>query len=189
MPHVVSPYRLDPNRSALLLVDLQEKLCPAIMNIEQVIERSRLLTEASDLLSVPRAATVQYPQGLGELVEPIREKYAEAEEKLDFSAAVCRGSIDRWGEGGRDQILIVGIETHICILQTALDLAAEGKQPHIVVDAVSARNLLDHQTGLERMAACGIRLLSLESVLFEWLGNSRHESFRTISGWVKNLNR
>ena len=189
MPHVISPHRLDPSRSALLLVDLQEKLCPAIRNIEQVIERSRVLTEASDLLNVPRAATVQYPQGLGALVEPIHGKYAEVDEKLDFSAAVCRETIDRWSGEGRDQILIVGIETHICILQTALDLAAEGKQPHVIVDAVSARNLLDHQTGLERMAACGVGLVSLESVLFEWLGNSRHESFRDISGMVKNLSR
>ena len=115
--------------------------------------------------------------------------YPEPFEKLDFSAAACREPIENWQSQNRDQILLVGIETHICILQTALDLAAEGKQPHVILDLVASRNKTDHRAGIERMRGCGIKILTLESVLFEWLGSSRHKNFKCISSMVKNLNQ
>ena len=188
MPHTVSPLRLESHRSGLLLVDLQEKLCPAIEGIESVLERAIVLTQACDELQIPRIATVQYPDGLGNLVEPFGSHYPSPHEKLDFSAAVCRTAIDPWSETDRDQVVLVGIETHICILQTALDLQAEGKQVYVVLDAVASRNAQDHIQGLERMRSCGIHIVSLESVLFEWLGSSRHASFRLISQMIKGLN-
>ena len=189
MAHVISPDRLNPQRSAVMLVDLQEKLCPAIDVAPSVIQKALVLTDACDEMDIPRAATVQYRRGLGELVQPLNERYPEPFEKLDFSAAACREPIENWQAHHRDQILLVGIETHICILQTALDLAAEGKQPHVILDLVASRNKTDHRAGIERMRGCGIKILTLESVLFEWLGSSRHESFQCISSMVKNLDQ
>ncbi len=189
MPHVISAMRLDPVRSAVLLVDLQAKLCPAIPEIEEVIKRSQVLTEACDELGIPRAGTVQYPEGLGDLVTPLQSLYQATHAKLDFSAAVCREPIEQWEQQNRDQILLIGIETHICILQTALDLLAEGKQPFVVIDAVASRSKRDHEAGIARMRQIGIQVISLESVLFEWLGSSRHPSFKVISRLVKSMNQ
>ena len=188
MAHTVSADRLDPNRSAVLLIDLQEKLCPAIPAIDEVINRCLVLTKACDELNIPRNATVQYPEGLGDLIEGVKTYYPQPHSKLDFSAAVCRDPIDRWAEESRDQILLIGIETHICITQTALDLEAEGKQPIVVLDAVASRNQDDHVAAICRMQHAGIKIVSLESVLFEWLGSSTHPSFRMISQMVKAMN-
>lgn len=189
MAHVIAPHRLDPDRSAVFLVDLQEKLCPAIPEIDEVINRSIVLTKACDELGIPRSATVQYPEGLGDLTEQLNDHYPKPHAKLDFSAAVCREPIEQWAAQGRDQILLIGIETHICITQTALDLCAEGKNPIVVIDLVASRNKQDHLAGIERLRNLGIQIVSLESVLFEWLGSSRHPRFRVISGLVKAMNR
>ncbi|MDB4678745.1 isochorismatase family protein [Rhodopirellula sp.] len=188
MPQIISPFRLDTQRSAVLLVDLQDRLCDSIPDIKNVIDRAKILTTACDQLEVVRAATVQYPEGLGPLVPTLLSDYPDAEAKRDFSAAACRIALDTWHQEGRDQIILVGIETHICIMQTAMDLLAEGFKIHVVVDAVTSRNKIDHETALLRLRELGVTLISLESVLFEWLGSSRHTSFKAISQLVKEMN-
>lgn len=187
MPHVRSPLRLCASRSAVLVIDLQEKLLPAIAQGNQVVRRTEVLLQAAEILEVPFAATVQYPKGLGGLVAPLAAKFPAAEEKLDFSSAVCRQSLDQWVASGRDQIVLVGIETHICVQQTALDLLAEGLRPTIPVDIVAARNELDHGTGLQRMQSVGATLTTLESLLFEWLSTADRPEFKAISKLIKEM--
>ncbi len=186
MPHVRSPNRLDSGRSALLVIDFQEKLCPFIL-AQDVIERQMLrLIESAKLLAVPTAGTVQYPKGLGPLVASLRNEIPDSEEKLDFSAGVCRDALDRWAGEGRDQIIVVGIETHVCVQQTVLDLIAEGLRPFVVADAVGARNEIDHRVAIERMRDNGATITTTESVMFEWLGTSDRGEFKAVSKIIKS---
>ena len=188
MPHVRSPERLDAARCGLLVIDLQEKLVPAIRSADNVVRQTRKLIAAAKLVEVPYAATVQYPQGLGPLVPELAEHFVDppAEEKRDFSAAVCRGALDVWSEDGRDQIVIAGVETHVCVLQTVLDLIAEGQRPFVVGEAVASRHGRDHETAIDRMRDAGAVVITVESVLFEWLGTAAHPQFKAISGMIKN---
>ena len=189
MPHVRSALRLDSQRCALWVIDLQERLCPAIRSADNVIRQTHRLVEAAKLLDVPSAATVQYPAGLGPLVPSLREVFPNPEEKRDFSATVCRDALDRWFAEARDQIVIVGVETHVCVLQTVLDLIAEGARPFVVAEAVASRAGRDNETALARMRDAGATILSVESVLFEWLGTSDRPEFKAVSQIVKSDDR
>jgi nicotinamidase-related amidase len=185
MPHLRSPQLLDRGRCGLLVVDYQEKLCPRI-NSQELIERQIVrLVEVARLLEVPVAATVQYPRGLGPLVPSLRGAMGAAEEKLDFSAAVCRETLDRWLGQGRDQIVVVGIEAHVCVQQTVLDLIAEGWHPFVVIDAVGSRNELDRLVAIERMRDNGATVTTAEAAMFEWLGTADHPAFKAVSAIVK----
>ena len=186
MPHLRSPLLLDEKRSALLIIDLQEKLYPAIPGVGAIEREIIRLTDAADLLSIPAAATVQYPRGLGGLVPSLQNVFPAPEDKVDFSAAVCRQALDAWVKEGRDQIVICGIETHICILQTVLDLLAEGLRPFVAIQAVGSRNKTDHEIALRRMRDCGATLIGVESVLFEWLQTAQRSEFKAISQLVKS---
>ncbi|KAA1262493.1 Vibriobactin-specific isochorismatase [Rubripirellula obstinata] len=189
MPHVASVHRLDSNRSGLLVVDLQERLVPVIPSGDQVVRQTQRLLKAADMLQVPSAATVQYPKGLGNLVAPLDQWFSHdknsPEEKLEFSSAVCRQSLDAWTQAGRDQIVVTGIETHVCILQTVLDLMAEGCFAYVVAEAVAARHGRDHETAMDRMRDAGATIITAESVMFEWLGTADHPQFKEISKLVK----
>lgn len=185
--HVPSPRRAAATRTGLLVVDLQTKLLATIGNGPEVVRRARALLEAAELLAIPAAATVQYPRGLGPLEESLRERLPTPEEKLDFSAAVCRRELDRWSDSGRDQVTVVGIETHVCVEQTVLDLLAEGRRVFVPADAVAARHLTDHDWSLRRVAAAGAVVTTTESLLFAWCHTANRPEFKTISGIVKRL--
>ena len=185
MPHVRSSRRLDTARSAVLVIDLQEKLLPAIPSSAAVIKQTHRVLDAAETLGVPAAATVQYPKGLGNLEPSLADRLPTPESKLDFSAAACRTVLDAWSDQQRDQIVIVGIETHICVLQTVLDLVAEGKQVFVVTEAVAARHSRDHETAIDRIAASGATLTTVESVLFEWCNTADRPEFKAISKLVK----
>lgn len=187
MPHKMSSHRLFADRSAVLVIDLQEKLTPAIPSGDHAVEFTVALLQAADLMDVPSAATVQYPKGLGGLVHPLEERFPDSEEKLDFSSAVCRRELDQWIDDGRDQILVCGIETHICVLQTVMDLIEEGLRPFVVAEAVAARGGWEHELAIEQMRSLGATITSVESVLYQWLGTADHPQFKAISRIVKSL--
>ena len=187
MPHILSDQRLSPDRSAVLVIDVQERLAPAIPPIENVVWMIEVLLRSADLLSVPYAGTLQYPKGLGAFVSPLDEWLPDAEEKLEFSAAACRRELDRWIADGRDQILVTGVETHICVLQTVMDLVAEGLRPVVVAEAVGARGGQEHELAIEQMRSMGVTITSVESILFQWLGTASHPQFKAISQIVKEL--
>ncbi|TWU05734.1 isochorismatase family protein [Stieleria varia] len=189
MPHIRSSACLSIERSAILVIDLQEKLVPAVPSGRHVAEVTERLLHAADLLGVPSAATVQYPKGLGPLVGRLAERFPDPEEKLDFSAAVCRRELELWLQAGRDQIVITGIETHVCVLQTVLDLLAEGLSVFVVSEAVAARGGREHETALDQMRDAGATITTIESVLFQWLQTADRPEFKSISALIKQPRR
>ena len=136
---------LDRNRSALVLIDFQERLFPNVHEHQRVMARIDLLLSAANLMQVPVLLTEQYPRGLGSTVEEIRKALPQAQplEKMDFSCAAAPGFKERLSSLQRDQIILTGIETHICVAQTALDLASQGENVFVVADATSSRRPLD----------------------------------------------
>lgn len=169
--------------SCLLVVDLQERLMPAINLADQVVENSAWLIQIAQRLSVPVLASEQYPRGLGRTVTAIRELLPAntVVEKNHFSCAAELECMRRIDLLGRDQVVLVGVEAHVCVLQTALDLKMVGKEVYLVADGVSSRSPRDTELALERMRAEGVRIVSREMVAFEWLHQAGTDRFREIS--------
>ncbi|RYG49291.1 isochorismatase family protein [bacterium] len=168
--------RLDASRDALLVIDLQANMVPAILGGEEVVARARFLARAARLLGVPVAATEQNPARLGTTVEGLLEEPAHA--KMAFSAA-------SWAPEVPGVVVLVGVETHICVAQTALDLRAAGREVAVAADAAGARTEDRHTLGLERMRAAGVALVHSEAVLYEWLESAEHPEFRAALKLVK----
>ncbi len=176
---------LSSTASRLLVVDVQQKLLDQIPVSGTLVENCRRLIRGAHVLDVPVAATEQYPDGLGPTAEVLAGLLGEIPEKLRFSCAEC---LD-WGgpdgdEDQRDQVVVCGIEAHVCVTQTALDLAAQGYRVYVPADAVASRHKLDWRTALARLADSGIVVLTTESVLFEWCEVAGTDEFRQISRLV-----
>ncbi len=180
-----SPLLLEAATSALLVVDIQEKLLPLIPSRSTLVWNTRRLIDAASLLEVPVAATEQYPKGLGPTVAELAERLPPAEEKIFFSCAECGGIFERWKEAGRFQIVVAGMETHVCVQQTGLDLMAAGFDVFLCIDALGARHALDHDTALRRLESNGATLTTCESVLFEWCERAGTDVFRKVSQLVR----
>ena len=169
--------------SRLLLIDLQEKLVPVIADRENLLARCRLLAQGAQILGVPIHATEQYPKGLGATLPEIAEFVVERPAKVRFSCSECLG----WGPPApedRFQIVVAGIETHVCVQQTVLDLLALGYQVQVPVDAVSSRHDLDREVAIRRMELSGATITTAEAVLFEWCEVAGTPEFKAISKLV-----
>lgn len=175
----------DRARCGLLVVDLQPRLLAAISPAEQIVWNASRLLRAAQLLHVPVVATVQYPQGLGPQHETIEQLAGEPIAKREFSAGVVPEVCDWVRQKNLDQMVVCGIETHVCLGQTVMDLLAAGLDCFVPVDATGSRGELDHQTALRRLSDEGASLSSTEAVLFEWCRTSAHESFKGISALVR----
>ena len=171
--------------TGLLVVDVQEKLLPAIMQRERLIWNIRRLIDGANILGLPVAATEQYPKGLGPTVSTLTERLGQIPSKLTFSCRECRDVFDHFRQRNVYKILVVGIETHVCVQQTVLDLLADGYRTFVAVDAVSSRNALDHETALRRMDSAGATLTTAESALFEWCEAAGTPEFKQISALVR----
>ena len=173
---------IEKERSTLLLVDVQEKLTPLVMNSEQLVDSCQWLISLANQLDIPVMVTEQYPKGLGQTVDSLRRLVKENifYEKLSFSVCSDQKCFDQLSTKG-DHIIVIGIETSVCILQTVMELIKQAKKVFVVVDAVSARYQQDHELALERMKESGAQLISKEMVLFEWLRTSAHKQFKEIS--------
>jgi hypothetical protein len=154
-----------------------------------MLARVDLLLTAARLLKIPILLTEQYPKGLGGTVEDIRKNLPGIQplEKLDFSCVPANGFMERLSSLQRDQILLAGIETHICVTQTALDLVSQGETVFVVSDATSSRRPLDAQMALQRLSQCGLGIITAESVVFEWLRRAGTEEFKTLQPKLKEL--
>ena len=166
--YIRSPELLSRDDARLLIVDVQEKLIPHIAGAAEMIDRCRRLIRAARLLGVPVAATEQYPQGLGGTVPELRELLDPPPEKLRFSSAEVLG----WApageqDNGRDKVIVAGIEAHVCVQQTVLDLMTLGYRVYVPADAVASRNRFDWEFALRRMADSGAVITTTEAVLFE----------------------
>ncbi|MEI7920652.1 MAG: isochorismatase family protein [Planctomycetota bacterium] len=178
--------RLEAASVQLLIVDLQERLMPVIPHRRTVEANSMRLITASALLEIPQMATVQYPKGLGPMIGPVASILSsEPISKMTFSA-IGPDPVKQWLDYNRT-IVLIGIETHVCIAQTALDLLEMGLSVIIPTDAVAARKQADHDTALIRLTQAGAIPTTTEALLFEWIATAGHRHFKAISTMVKEF--
>lgn len=169
-------------RSALLVIDVQERLLPHIHDWQRVLGQIDWLVQVAQRLDVPVAATEQYPKGIGHTQPQLAARLPAGSigEKLHFSC-VAGGCLPALPGMERPQIVVCGIESHVCVLQTVLELAVAGKQIFVVAEAVGSRNPAHKELALERMRAHGVQVVCREMVAFEWLAQAGTEQFRDIS--------
>jgi nicotinamidase-related amidase len=169
-------------QSILLVVDVQERLAPAISESEKIIGRISTLLKAARELDVPVLATEQYPKGLGSTVAPVAGLLPldGVVEKIHFNAALELGFVDRLRGLGRTQIVVTGTEAHVCVLQTTLGLKAAGFDCFLVADAVGSRDPDNRLSGVERMRANGVEIVTAEMVMFEWMCRAGTPAFKRV---------
>ena len=173
--------------TAAVVIDIQERLLPHIYEGESVLENCQKLIEGLQILSVPIIVTQQYTKGLGPTEASIAGKFAEFNylEKSSFSCFDEPAFREEITLRGKKNVILCGIESHVCVLQTCLDLIDTGFKPVIVVDCVSSRKPLDKNTSIERMRQEGAIITTLESILFELTRRAGNELFKNISRLVK----
>ena len=173
--------KLDAARSILLIVDLQERLLPAIDHGASVIEHAAWLIGVARQLQVPILLTEQYPQGLGPTAPAIARliHLEERIEKIHFSA-VAEGNLLSHPAAQRKQWIVCGTESHVCVQQTVLDLLAAGREVAVVDEAVGSRKARDKELALQRMRQLGAQIVSREMVAFEWLHEANTAAFRAV---------
>ena len=178
---------LQREQSCLLIVDVQERLTPVMTDPRRVIHHCTLLLRAAQRLTVPVVVSEQYPKGLGETMVDLRLLLAEGDilPKMSFSAAADPAVMARLEHLGRKQIVIAGIEAHVCVLQTALDLKARGLTPVVVADACASRKTESEQLAWARLAQAGVPLVSVEMVVFEWLDHAGTAEFKELSALIR----
>lgn len=180
-----SPELMSADDTALLVIDVQERLVPAIMDHRRVVWNVRRLIDGAKILGLRVAATEQYPKGLGKTVPPLAERLGEVPSKLSFSCAGCPQVFRDLKQQGLYKLLVCGMETHVCVAQSVLDLLADGWRVYVAVDAVGSRRAIDHQTALRRMECCGATLTTTEAALFEWCRVAGTPEFKQISQLVR----
>lgn len=177
---------LSPDNAVLLVVDVQDKLLPAIHEADAVVEYARRMIEAAKVLGLPILAAEQYPAGLGRTCAALREALGEVRpvEKTSFSGCVS-GVTERLEDLGRPNVIVVGIEAHVCVQQTTLGLLRLGYTPFVCADGVGSRRPIDRDTALARMRQAGAVVTTTESATFELLGEACTETFKKILKIVK----
>ncbi len=174
---------INEKQSCLLVVDIQDKLVPAVHQHRQLVDNSKWLIEVAQIIGVPILTSEQYPRGLGGTIAEI-DQLVPAEgkmEKVHFSCAADRSCLEKIQATERQQVVIIGMEAHVCVMQTALQLQMAGKQVFVVADAVASRNPVDKEYALQRMRQNGLQIVTREMVAFEWMEKSATETFRRIS--------
>ena len=169
---------LDRARTALIVVDVQEAFRKAVREFDETARAAATLARGAHILGLPIVVTEQYPKGLGRTVPELAEALDGVEpiEKLCFSAAAADG----FDLGGRDQALVCGIESHVCVSQTAHDLLDRGIEVHVARDAVSSRSAENKELGLHKMEGSGAVLTSVETALFELVGAAGSDEFKQV---------
>jgi nicotinamidase-related amidase len=179
---------MNSQTSVLMVVDVQDKLAAAMADRDETVRRVAMLLRGAARLEVPVVASEQYPAGIGHLVDEVDEVLpptAAVIEKLHFSCLAEPGFSERLSALGRSRMVVCGMETHVCVLQTALDLLGAGYQVFVVADACSSRAAADKAAGLARMAQAGVSVVTSEMVLFEWLHEAGTEAFRDLLRLIK----
>ncbi|MFO8154454.1 MAG: hydrolase [Thiohalospira sp.] len=175
--------------SQVVFVDLQGRLTAAMEAEErqQVLTRAGQLAHAAELLAIPRLVTRQYPEGLGDTDPELAPALAGATvvDKTRFSCCGQAAFDGPLADTGRSQIILAGMETHVCVTQTALELVTAGYTVFVAADATCSRDPQNRERGLARLARSGVQVTVTESVLFEWLRDAGHEHFKTISRWLR----
>ena len=183
---------IEKSNAILLVIDIQEKLFPKVFNKKIVEKNSQILLKTFELLELPVLLTEQYPKGLGSTIISLQKIFSEIDknnllrfEKSSFSCFQEDNFKNVLKNQKKKQVLILGIETHVCILQSALDLKSEGYHPYVITDAVGSREKNDHESALKRFSAHGVGQVTSEMVVFELLRNFKHPKFREIRQLIK----
>lgn len=180
--------RIDPNNTAVLVVDYQEKLLPAIHDVEHLLERTQILLSGLQVLEIPVVLTEQYAKGLGPTVKEIRDCLGEnyhPYDKMTFSVMGCEAVKESFAALGKKNIIVCGTEAHICVLQSVIDLLAEGYNVYLVEDCIASRKPSDKESGIKRAMGEGALITSAEAILFELTVISGTPTFKQISKIVK----
>ncbi|MEM6497431.1 MAG: hydrolase [Pseudomonadota bacterium] len=173
--------------SCLVVIDMQERLVPAMQAPARTLKNTRLLMTTAEELGIPIMMTEQYPQGLGRTVPEIRNASASAAvfEKMHFSCLEAKEFASAFRAHNRKQVIITGMEAHICVMQTAAQLMEEGYQVFVVTDATSSRTLESEKACLDRLQATGAGIVTTEMVVFEWLSKAGTPAFKKLLPLIK----
>ena len=185
MPHENT---LDARRTALAVIDVQEAFRAHIPDFAEVAARCALIAHAAHLLGLPVVVTEQYPKGLGRTaaeIAAVLPEGSEPVEKTAFSSCGAQQFVGELERTGARQVIVCGIEAHICVNQTTHDLLARGYQVHLLADCVSSRTAENRRAGLDKMLRSGALPSSAELALFELLRDARHEQFKAIQRLIK----
>ena len=174
---------IHPDRSCLLVIDIQERLAPAIDQSESLVSNCCWLLDVANRLHIPVIATEQYPRGLGATAEAIASRIPAEQifEKIHFSAVNDPSPGSALVALKPDQVIIIGMESHVCVLQSAMELKQQAREVFVVEDCVGSRTAADKAAALTRMRQCGIQVVTREMVAFEWLRKAGDDRFRNIS--------
>lgn len=178
---------IEAGRSVLIIIDVQEALIPAMADARRVYDGCAKLMRAALRLGVPILVSEQYRKGLGPTAGELLALAPEGSvcEKLHFSCAFDPGIAERLKSLGRDQVVLAGIEAHVCVLQTALGLKATGYHPFVVADSCSSRTEANYQAAMARLAACEVGVVTVEMALFEWLHQAGTPEFKDVICLIK----
>lgn len=176
---------LKEDNSFLVVIDIQQRLLSVMSEHagEAMVHQTTILAQAANKLDVPVIVTEQYPKGLGRTVEVLQSQISTADqiEKTCFSCAEVDEFMSSLRASQRRQVILTGMEAHICVLQTALALLAQGFEVFVVEDAICSRTQQNQDNALQRLRQAGVIITNTESVLFEWLSDAKHPEFRTLS--------
>ena len=175
-------------KAALLVIDVQEKLFGHVERSCEVLHSLLKVVRGAQLLGIPIYATEQYPHGLGPTLAPLRELLGPEQTYLDKTCFSCLGDPgikEHLLKEPVSQWILVGIEAHVCVLQTAKDLRAAGKEVTVLNDAIASRSIYDFSTAIAEMRDCGVRISSVETILFELVRDAKAPEFKAISQLVK----
>jgi nicotinamidase-related amidase len=171
--------------SALLVIDVQDKLLVKIPDAAKLVRNIAFLMDSARLLDIPVAATEQYPKGLGPTVADLAQRLPVRPNKVVFSCCAIPAVVEGFRSAARPKVLLAGMETHVCVLQTALDLLAQDFRVYIPADAVASRYAVDHEQALRRLERAGAIITTSETAVFEWLGGSNHPRFKQVSALIQ----
>ncbi|KKK57608.1 hypothetical protein LCGC14_3052750, partial [marine sediment metagenome] len=179
--------KLDRTRAALAVIDVQEAFRPVVVDFEQVARGAAVLVQGARIMDIPLLVTEQYPGGLGHTVPEVADHLVGVPrvEKVCFSAVDAQQFADALRDSGRRQVLLCGIESHVCVGQTADDLLADGFEVHVVEDAVTSRTKENRRLGLHKMERAGAVATSVETALFELLRKAGTPEFKEVQKLVK----
>jgi nicotinamidase-related amidase len=172
--------------TGLLVIDVQEKLLPKIPTADALVRNVNFLIEGARLLDMPVQATEQYPKGLGPTVAELARKLPERPEKVRFSCCAVPAVVDNFRRAARSKVVLAGIESHVCVQATALDLLGLGFTVYVPVDAVGSRFAIDHDMALRRLERAGAVLTTSETCVFEWVGGADAPRFKEVSKLVQD---
>ncbi|MGB0664080.1 MAG: isochorismatase family protein [Pontibacterium sp.] len=174
---------IQPNKSLLLVIDVQDKLLAAMPEPEALTDNIRWICQVAKQLGIPTLATEQYPEGLGGTQASIAEQLSPENilSKMAFSAMLEPGCHQRINQLRPSQVIIAGLEAHVCVLQTAIALKKEAREVYVLEDCIQSRNPNDKALAMARLRDAGVFIVSREMVAFEWLQTAKHPEFKAIS--------